>query len=132
MRLLLDTHFLYWFALEPALVSREERALIARAENTIIASPVSIWEVRLKWTRRDGRGRRKGTLAPERAIALLEGMGIELPALTGPDCAMPLDPPLGHGDPFDEMLLIHARQLGARLLTRDRLLTDHPLAYRPA
>jgi PIN domain nuclease of toxin-antitoxin system len=36
-----------------------------------------------------------------------------------------------HKDPFDEMLLIHAQQLGARFLTRDRLLVDHPLAISP-
>jgi PIN domain nuclease of toxin-antitoxin system len=42
----------------------------------------------------------------------------------------PLSPPATHKDPFDEMLLIQAQVEGLRLLTRDRALLDHPLAYR--
>ncbi|MFW6300833.1 MAG: hypothetical protein ACOC20_07935, partial [Oceanicaulis sp.] len=39
-----------------------------------------------------------------------------------------LEPPLAHGDPFDEMLLLQAEAEGARLLTRDKNLAGHRLA----
>ncbi|MYJ73028.1 MAG: type II toxin-antitoxin system VapC family toxin, partial [Rhodospirillaceae bacterium] len=40
----------------------------------------------------------------------------------------PLETPLGHRDPFDELLLVTAQEEGLRLLTIDRQLVGHPLA----
>jgi hypothetical protein len=44
-----------------------------------------------------------------------------------------ISPPLQsdplHGDMLDELLLIRAQRLGAKLLTRDRKLLGHPLTY---
>ncbi len=101
------------------------------AENELLISPISIWELRLKWQKRHSDGRRKGVLDPEAALSYISASTIELVTLNGADCAMPLVPPLEHGDPFDEQLIIHAQHLDAKLLTRDRLLRSHPLAYRP-
>ena len=42
--------------------------------------------------------------------------------------ARPLETPLGHRDPFDELLLVTAQEEGLRLLTIDRQLVGHPLA----
>ena len=54
------------------------------------------------------------------------------PAVPAPaDYATPLAVELSHGDPFDEMLLIHAQRFGAKLLTCDRLLLGHPLVVQP-
>jgi len=129
VRLLLDTHFLLWAVIDADLIRPRERA--AMAENELLVSPVSIWELRLKWQKRHSDGRRKGVLDPERALSYLAASSMELATLNGLDCAISLDPALDHGDPFDEQLMIHARQLNAKLLTRDRVLRDHPLAYRP-
>ena len=46
------------------------------------------------------------------------------------DRILRVDPPLPHKDPFDEMLLVHAHRLGARLMTRDRKLLGHPLTVQ--
>ena len=46
---------------------------------------------------------------------------------TGEAKARPLETPLPHRDPFDELLLVQAQEEGLRLLTHDRLLLGHPL-----
>jgi PIN domain nuclease of toxin-antitoxin system len=99
------------------------------ADSDVHVSSVSIWELRLKWQKLDRHGRRKGTLDPDHALAYVVRSPIILAPLSGQDCAAFLPEPLAHNDPFDEMLLIHAQQLGAKLLTRDRLLLGHPLVY---
>lgn len=131
MRLLLDTHFLIWMVVLPSELSATERATLTNPDHELIVSPVSLWELRVKWNQLDRDGNRKGALDPAQAFSYIEGNAIELAMLTGADTVTSLAVPLAHRDPFDEMLLIHADRLGARLFTRDRLLADHPLAYRP-
>ena len=131
MKLLLDTHFLLWMMQDRPRLSVAELELLGRGDVTLLISPIVIWEIRLKWNSLDRNGRPKGQISPEAALGYVTQNGIEMAPLTGEHCAAPLDPPIGHKDPFDEMLLIHAGQLGARLLTRDRLLVDHPLAIAP-
>lgn len=58
-------------------------------------------------------------------------MGLEILPLDAETAATPLIIPIAHKDPFDEMLLVQAQQSGARLLTRDRPLLEHPLAFQP-
>lgn len=128
MRLLLDTHFLIWLARDPETITAKEQAALTRAQGRLVASSISIWELRIKWnTRRDAS--RAGLVEPAEAIRFARAQGIDLADLTAEDCAATLDPPIDHRDPFDEMLLIHAQRLGARLLTRDRALAGHPLAW---
>lgn len=130
MRLLLDTHVLIWLALSPQRLTAAEQALLAAASESALVSSVTIWELRLKWDRR-GPSAREELLEPTMALGFAEQHGFELAALTPGDCATSLGQPLAHRDPFDEMLLIHAQRLGARLLTRDRQLAGHPLALAP-
>lgn len=128
MRLLLDTHMLIWLARAPERLNSAESALLTRRGARVLISAVSIWELRLKWDR-SGDARRSELLDPQAGLRFSEEVGFELKALTPADCATPLEVPLAHRDPFDEQLLIHAQSLGARFLTRDRLLTGHPLAF---
>ena len=127
MKLLLDTHFLLWLMLKPAQISRLEQAEIEGAES-LHASVISLWEFRIKWNSIDRHGRRKGETSPEDAMTFIDKSDIRLWPLTGADFIEPLDPRPDHKDPFDEMLLVHAQRLGARLLTRDRRLSDPPVA----
>lgn len=131
MKLLIDTHYLIWLANDPAEITTKEHAVLGQNSGEIYVSPVSIWEVRLKWEALDRNGTRKGALAPEIAMAFIEEADLKLVPLTGADCAMTLDPPITHRDPFDVMLLIHAQNLNARFLTRDRLLRAYPIAISP-
>jgi PIN domain nuclease of toxin-antitoxin system len=131
LRLLLDTHIAYWLAVErPALTGHELTALTA-VENEILVSAVAIWELRLKWNSFHVSGARKGPGDPTPVLGALNRMGLEAMSLDAQTAATPLLVPITHKDPFDELLLIQAQQSGARLLTRDRSLLGHPLAYQP-
>lgn len=129
MKILLDTHMLIWLARAPDRLKPHERALLDRQRTRVLVSAVSIWELRLKWMR-GGALHRDELLEPQTALEFAERQGFDLVPLIPVDCAVSLDVPIAHRDPFDEQLLIHTQSLGARLLTRDRLLVDHPLAFR--
>lgn len=131
MNILLDTHFIIWLASDPARLTEHERDILSKDSNRIIASAISIWEIRLKWASAYASGERKGIVDPIEALALVNSAGMSLLMLDAQTAATPLLVPITHKDPFDELLLVQAQQSGARLLTRDRSLLGHPLAYQP-
>lgn len=129
MKLLLDTHYVYAVAGAPVRTSAKERAFLNWNRSSLTASVLSLWEIRLKWNARHRSGARKGPAAPAAVLAVLQDLGVPiLPLHTAPVCA-PLEPPLPHSDPFDEMLLLQAEAEGARLFTRDKNLAGHRLVY---
>ena len=128
MKVLLDTHFVQRLVATPNTISRREHAVISRSD--IVISAVSIWELRIKWQKHSGNRRRRDLLDPAAALQFIVENEIELAPLTAEDCAATLDTPVPHRDPFDEMLLIHAQRLGAKLLTRDGDLEGHPLVVQ--
>jgi PIN domain nuclease of toxin-antitoxin system len=132
VRLLLDTHIFQWLAKRPESILQAEHALLGRPDVEVLVSSITIWELRIKWNSYHPRGDRKGVFDPADAIAFARNNGFELAALAAEDCASVLDAPVRHRDPFDEMLLVHAQRLGARLLTRGRAIADHPLALKLA
>jgi len=128
LRLLLDTHFLVWLTVGGAALTQAERAFLAEEEVTIFCSVVSLWELRLKWNRTTSSGKPKGPVSPEAVRSFAERAGWTFLPLVPRPALAPLNPPVAHKDPFDEMLLIQAQAEGLRLLTRDKTLLDHPLA----
>ena len=128
MKILLDTHFIIWLATDPSRLLTHERELLGSEDNHIIVSAVSIWEIRLKWASSYPSGQRKGVLDPIDALAFVQSAEMSLLMLDPETAATPLLIPMGHNDPFDELLLVQAQQAGARLFTRDRALLAHPLA----
>ena len=131
MRLLLDTHWLY--AIMPARdrLSAAERLYLADPAVELHVSAVSIWEMRLKFHARHRDGARKSRFDPEDVLSVLEDLSVPVLAMTPAHAARPLETPLPHRDPFDELLLVQAQEEGLRLLTHDRLLIGHPLAVSP-
>ena len=129
MRVLLDTHILIWLAVDRAQLSYRELAVIENEDAALLLSSISLWELRAKIRSEKRRDRRELNLDPASAITFCEGARIDIDDVRIDDTTLPLavEPP--HGDPFDEMLLVHAQRLGAKLLTRDRKLLGHPLAY---
>jgi len=128
VKLILDTHIAFWFALEPERLNIPEQAILALPDTEIILSVVSLWELRVKWSRRFVSGERKGPAHPADVLAWYEGNEVKIAALTGALAIAGVDPPLDHSDPFDELLLAQAQQTGSRLLTRDAKLASHPVA----
>lgn len=129
MKILLDTHYVIWMVSDPAELTSAETALIRSEASELLVSAISLWELRVKADAERRRGR-SGALEPASAIAFIRRADLKLIDLRPDDCVVELRPELKHPDPFDGMLLVHAQQLGARLLTRDGKLHGHPLALR--
>lgn len=129
MRLLLDTHIAFWFALRRSELNQRELVVLVDPANDIMVSSVAIWEIRLKWETRFVSGLRKGDASPADALASLKALGVPLAPLTAEQAAASLREPLLHKDPFDHLLVTQAQELGMLLMTRDREMRDHPLAY---
>lgn len=128
MRLLLDTHIALWLAIEEHKLTRAERAVLGAADEVPFFSAVSIWEMRLKWHSLHPSGERKGPASPGSVLRILRDSCFEELSLTGDDAATSLEVSLPHKDPFDELLVAQAQARGLRLLTRDVILAQHPLA----
>lgn len=128
MRLLLDTHIAIWAALDPDALTEAERKRMAEAGTPLVLSAVAVWELRLKWHSFHVSGRRKGPVDPAAVVAFSAAIGWDLLPLTARHAAAALTQPLGHKDPFDELLLVQAQEEGMRLLTRDAKLIGHPFA----
>ena len=126
MKLLLDTHLLLWAADQPEKLSDEARVLLSDADNALVFSAASIWEVAIKQTlnrsgfRADARLLRRG---------LLDNGYEELPVTGAHAVALDTLPPL-HRDPFDRILLAQAQVEGIVLLTSDERMANYPGAVR--
>lgn len=127
MKLLLDTHIAVWLVDRPDLLKARELEALETGD-PVLVSVVSLWEIRLKWEKRHPSGDRKGPLDPRDVLDGLQDLGVALVSLEAEHVVGALKTPLDHGDPFDRQLLLHAQELDAKLLTRDRQLIGHPLA----
>ena len=130
MSLLLDTYYVFALAGSPGRLTNRERGFLRDSPARFVVSTVSFWEMRLKWTALHVSGDRKGPLDPAQAMRILSGQQIDFLDLTPAHAVTPLNHPIPHGDPFDELLLVQAQIEGMKLLTRDAKLVGHPLAER--
>ena len=123
--MLLDTCAAIWL-LEDRQVSAAALSALDDAFDAAVAvyvSPISAWEVGMLYARR----RLDLIVTPERWFArLLAIPGVRLaelpPAILIASSFLPGTPPR---DPADRIIAATARDLGARLMTRDRPLLDY-------
>ncbi len=129
MNLLLDTNMLIWALVRPEFLPGKAKRLIDDAETTPYFSPVSIWEVTIKY----GRERQDFDVDPRvlRGQLVCDGY-LELP-ITGLHALAVGDLPSIHKDPFDRLLLAQAKADGLTLLTADETMSKYPvpLLYFP-
>ena len=118
MRILLDTHLILWWINDDPAMSRIARALIANPDNTIFVSPVSTWEIWLKYS----LGRLERPAEFEEALAREE---FEQLPLTVAHTRKVAELPWLHRDPFDRMLLAQAQAADLTLLTADSQLAQY-------
>jgi PIN domain nuclease of toxin-antitoxin system len=119
MRLLVDSNVLLWWLQGSSQLSADAAAVMADAENELVFSAVSIWELAIKQS--VGKLRVDVDL---RAHALANGF-VEL-AVTGVHGAAVRDLPFHHRDPFDRLLVAQAQLEGLTILTGDEMLTRYP------
>ena len=122
MKLLLDTHILLWASLFPERLSRKVRDEINDAENDLLFSTGSIWEIVLKH-----RLRRSTFHVDARVLrrSLLDNQYTELPINSEHVIAVESLPAI-HKDPFDRLLVAQATVEGITLLTADSLVAKYP------
>lgn len=121
MRLLLDTHVLLW--------SQGDRRRLGGAlelledpGNDLYVSAVTAWEISIKYAL--GRltlAEPPRTWVPTRMTA----MGARSVAIDQAAAVAVVDLPPVHRDPFDRMLVVQCGQLGARLVTADRVFEGY-------
>lgn len=118
MRLLLDTHILLWALAEPRKIPKKTRAQLEAADNDVLFSAASLWEIAIKV--QTGRLALRVPLGEVSSAA--EEMGfVELPVRSA-HAVRVADLPLHHRDPFDRLLVAQAMLEPARLLTLDSSL----------
>jgi PIN domain nuclease of toxin-antitoxin system len=123
--LLLDTHAAVWITEDQPLATGAVEAIDAayRSGSTVFVSAITAWEIGLLVS----RNRLNLIARPERWFQrLLSIPGVRLADLS-PDLLiassfLPGTPPR---DPADRIILATARDLGATLITRDRLLLKY-------
>lgn len=116
MRLLLDTHALFWWDYHPDRLPTLARTLIGDRGNDVFVSPVSAWEMTNKfrigeWREADGFARRFADIVQRLGFAELPITCVHAAkagALDGPS-----------RDPFDRLLAGQALVEGLRFVTAD-------------
>lgn len=128
MRLLLDTHYVIAAAdgeVNPRF--SEIRSILDNALGSHVYSVASLWEIAIKM--------RLGKLSPRLPLldipSFLEASGLGLLGIEVAHALHTIDPEPPTRDPFDRLLLAQCYIEGLRLVTVDRALVDHPLAFRP-
>lgn len=122
MRLLLDTHALLWWLAGDERLPQPAREAIADADNTVLVSAASAWEIATKV--RLGKLPGAAAIAGELTACLVE-QGFT-PLSVSVDHAQRAGAlPGPHRDPFDRMLIAQAQALGVALVSNERLFDSY-------
>jgi PIN domain nuclease of toxin-antitoxin system len=113
VRLLVDTHIALWWVTADRRLPQTSRELIASADNDLLVSAASFWEVAIK----AGLGRIDVALDELRAA--LRQDGFEEVAIEVPHTLQLVLLPSHHRDPFDRLLIAQSIVEGCRFLTAD-------------
>lgn len=120
MKLLLDTHLLLWAAGDQ--LPGQIAVLIDDADNELVFSAASIWEIVIK----NGLGRPDFSVDPHLLRrGLLDNGYVELPITSEHSLAVSRLPN-HHKDPFDRILVAQAVVEGIMLLTSDPVVAQYP------
>jgi PIN domain nuclease of toxin-antitoxin system len=118
VRLLLDTHILYWSFYERERLPRAALDWIAEAE-AIFVSSASIWELSIKAR----MGKIKGD--PFEVVRLIGAAGFDELPVWSRHALLVATLPMHHTDPFDRLLVAQAISEPLHLLTVDSKLKPY-------
>ncbi|MDR3207614.1 MAG: type II toxin-antitoxin system VapC family toxin [Oscillospiraceae bacterium] len=117
MRYLVDTHVLLWSFFEPERLSEPIQAILLEEETEIYYSPVSLWEISIKY------GLKKLSLhglTPEDFFAALDTSYYICTEIRPLDAISAYRLPPHHKDPFNRFLIWEAIRNDFTLLSVDR------------
>jgi PIN domain nuclease of toxin-antitoxin system len=128
MRFLLDSNIVVPLTrYETVKLSAETRNLLAMDAHEFVVSAASLWEIAIKT--------RIGKLASEMPLGdippYLGALGYHILPVDERHALAELETQPDTQDPFDRLLLAQCQVEGLQLVTTDRILADHPLAWRP-
>ena len=110
--LLLDTHVFLWWDSSHATLNTDTRTRIADADNRVLVSAASVWEIAIK--------RRLGKLDFESSpTAAIGADGFEDLAIQPIDAERAGELAWTHADPFNRLLVAQAERLTGILVTAD-------------
>ncbi len=116
MRVLLDTHALYWWIYFPELLPPGVRGILGRPDTTVFASAVSAYEMSYKYHR--GRWPEIASLVAAFDEMVL-GEGFDLLPLSARHATHAGVYGREHRDPFDRMLAAQAAVENLTLISKD-------------
>lgn len=124
MNVLVDTHYLLWTLVEPDRLDRRARDIIENDVDTKYTSPVTFWEISLKYAL--GKLELDG-ITPEQTLsaAIESGFHVLPPYAEVAAGAHRLPKLAGHRDPFDRLLIWQCIQAGYTMLSWDRRFDDY-------
>jgi len=114
VRLLLDTHIFIWACSQPQSLSAAQREAISSADNKILISAASAWEIAIK----HALGRLDFPV--DRFGEFVAAMGFEPLSITPLHGISAGSLPRHHEDPFDRLLIAQAQIEGLTIVTADR------------
>ena len=125
MILLLDANALVWWLNGDPTLSDAARSAVRDDGNEVLVSAATVWELAIK--RANGRIRLAESLADAIERAGFKGLPV---SMANAEAAAAL--PRHHGDPFDRMLVAHALELDALIVSRDEQLDAYGVNRLPA
>jgi PIN domain nuclease of toxin-antitoxin system len=129
MRLLLDSNIVLPVVREEhGKLGAQVNLLLNVASNDIFVSVASLWEIAIK--ARLGKLPLKSPL--QQLPDVIAAYDYTLLSVDHHHAVTDLVDQPNTRDPFDRMLLAQCQVEGLRLVTTDRVLKGHPLAWRPA
>jgi PIN domain nuclease of toxin-antitoxin system len=121
LRVMLDTHALIWALADSPRLSKAARRIIVNANNEVLVSAVSAWEIAIK----RALGRLK---IPDDLIEAVDDAGFVRRPLGFAEAQRLQALPQLHADPFDRMLIAHALEEDVPLITSDESIAKYPVA----
>ena len=122
MKALLDTHALLWWLFDDPHLSTTARDFIANADNEILVSAASAWEIATK--HRIGKLPEAGDIVRLLPMYLRQARFAEL-SVTVDDGLLAGSLPGPHKDPFDRMLIAQARLRSLSVLSIDPVFHEY-------
>lgn len=119
MKLLLDTHAFLWAVLDDPRLSDQARSLMLNADNELLVSPVSYWEIAIKISLGKYTLDDDFEVFMERQTAYSEFTPLPISLK---HAAVVATLPFHHRDPFDRMLIAQAISEGIPIVSTDHAL----------
>jgi len=122
VKLLLDTHAMYWYIEGDSRLSATARTLVQKASNEVLISPASYWEIAIKIS----IGKWQLNRAYEEFIDIgLNQYGFQVLPILPAHTARLIGLPFYHKDPFDRLLAAQALVEGITIVSADGVLDQY-------